>query len=179
MFTPAGFTLGQPGDLRKTFNDGVFDLLGGAYAKFPCRLAAGADPVVVVRDGLFISPSKVGADRGRFVAAPDANGALYLVFTARQEVMFKNVTPADEFPGEHRTDTPTGLMGRIEGIWPAALLDLTGGATLASFTEGTALTVKNGKLSLAAAGDRVVGHVTASAATLGAGADAVGCAILI
>lgn len=175
MYTPAGFTLGQPGDLRKTFTDGFFDLLGGAYAKFPCRLAAGADPAVVVRDGLFISPSKAGADRGRFVAAPDANGALYLVFTAHQEVMVKQVSVADEFPGEHRTDTPTGLMGRIEGIWPAALLDAA--TPVASFVEGTALTVKNGRLSPAGAGDRVVGHVTASAATLGTAA--VGCAILI
>lgn len=168
MYTAAGFTLGQPGDLRKTFDDGHFDLVGGVYNKMPCKLAPGVVVATAVVDGLFLSPNGLG----QFVPSPDANRSCYLVFTANTQAIISIVTAASVFPGEDRTDTPTGLVGTIEGIWPDTALDLSNGPTtsLADFTANLPLTVKAGKLALAGVADKVVGYVEAGAAVLGVAA---------
>ena len=167
MYTPAGFTLGQPGDLLKTFDDGHFDLVGGVYNKLPCKLAPGVDPVVSVVDGLFLSPNGLG----QFVPSADANRSCYMVFTANTQAIIAIVTPASAFPGEDRTDTPTGLW-TIEGIWPDATLDLSNGATLslADFVANAPLTIKAGKLAIAKVADKVVGYVEGPAAVIGVAA---------
>src|ERR1035437_6251125 len=97
-------SFGQPGALRKTFNDGVFDLVGGVYSKSPCKLASSVTVADTVIDGQFLAPD----GNGMFVKAADASRTLYMVFTANNSIIFKLVTSSDEFPGEERTDTPTG-----------------------------------------------------------------------
>jgi hypothetical protein len=168
-------TFGKPGDLRKTFNDKVFDLLGGSYSKLPCKLAP-AEPLTSVVDGKFLSPD----GNGGFTASVDANRALYLVFTAHTELIVKEVVFTDDFPGEDRTDTPTGLVGTIEACWPVEVLTVgplgTGVVSLATYAANTPLTVKAGFLAPAnfggAVGDRIIGYIvapsTAGAAGLGA-----------
>lgn len=160
-------SFGQPGQLRKTFNDKIFDLLSQVSGKVGCKLDALVDPAVAVVDGKFLSPN--GA--GEFEASPDADRPCYMVFTAHTEVITKIVTPADDFPGEDRTDTPTGLYGEILGIWPKEILDLVtnaGGGGLAAYVANAPLTVRAGVLSLAGAGEKVVGYVEAPSSVVGA-----------
>lgn len=155
-------TFGIPGSPRKTFDDAKFDLLGGVYSKWPCILEAGL-PAGTVVDGQFLAPDGAGA----YIPATDANRNLYLMFTANSEVIVKEVTAADAFPGEDRTNTPTGLQGKINGIWPVNLLFIgaTGGGavTIASYAPNTPLTVKAGLLCPANfgtnTGEAVIGHV--------------------
>lgn len=157
-------SFGTPGSPRKTFDDKKFDLLGGVYSKWPCRLEAGL-PAGSVVDGQFVAPNGTGS----YEPAPDAERALFLMFTANSEIIIKEVTAAADFPGEERTDTVTGLQGKINGIWPVELLFIgaTGGGavTLADYAANTPLTVKGGKLCPANfgtnVGERVIGYVDA------------------
>ena len=164
-------TFGNPGDLRKTFNDKKFDLLKFAGEKVPCPLKAGVNPATAVVDGQFLAPD----GNGKWDVAADADRALALVFTANSEIIVKLVTSDDEFPGEDRTDTPTGLFGEIEAIWPVERLftGATGGGNvvIASYAANAKLTVKNGKLCPANFGtnedELVVGYVIAPSTVVG------------
>lgn len=172
-------SFGKPGALRKTFNDGKFDLVGGVYDKKPCKLKAGEATPAKIKDGQFLAPD----GNGEFVQAATAAQSLYMIFTANTEIVIKEVTAADVYPGEDRTDTPTGLVGEIVGIWPEDVLfigtrDADGAGagagaviTLASYTGGLPLTVFEGKLAPANVGgyanERVVGYVEAPATVVG------------
>jgi hypothetical protein len=177
-------SFGVPGSPRKTFDDKKFDLQGGVYSKWPCPLQSGL-PAGTVKDGQFLAPDGLGA----YVPAPDADRALFLMFTANNEVIVKEVTAADEFPGEERTNTPTGLQGKINGVWSVDQLFLgaTGGGavTLADYDANQALTVKAGKLCPANfgtnAGEKVIGYVdtpnTWAGGSLGSTAGAIAASI--
>lgn len=168
-YTSTGFTLGQPGALAKTFDDGNFDLVGGVYNKLPCKLNPTVNVSTAIVDGQFLAPDGLGT----FVPAADASRSLYMVFTANTQIIVAIVSSASDFPGEDRTDTPTGLIGTIEGVWPDTTLDFTVGAThsLADFTANAPLTVKGGKLGLAVVGtDKVIGYVEGPASVLGVSA---------
>lgn len=159
---------GQPGQLRKTFDDKKFDLTGGVYHKVACKLATGVDIMDAVVDGKFLSSNGLG----QFVRAEDAARPLYMVFTANSEVIIRQVTVADDFPGEDRTDTPTGLVGTIIGVWPQEILfQGNKGATLvnlASYAADTPLTVFEGCLAPAEGTEKVVGYVEAPSGVVGA-----------
>ena len=159
-------SFGKPGQLRKTFDDKVFDLLSQVSGKLPLKLKNTVDVANAVVDGKFLSPDGLG----EHVASVDADRPCYMVFTAHTETILKVVTAADEWPGEQRTDTPTGLYGEIVGIWPKEILDLVTNAPtgLASYTANAALTIRNGQLSLAAGGEKVVGYVEADSTVVGA-----------
>lgn len=182
-------SFGYPGDLRKTFNDKIFDLLKHSGEKLPCpigTLPVGVELKDIVKDGLFLAPD----GDGKFVAADNATRALYMVFTAHTEDILRQVAVADDFPGEFRSDTPTGLVGTIEGCWPEEVLfigdrnldaddnpatDVGNVITLASYAANTPLTVFRGRLCPAAAGERVIGYVVApsDAGARGLGANAI------
>lgn len=165
-------SFGKPGDLRKTFSDAKFELHKHAGEKVPCPLKSNVVVTDVVIDGQFMTPD----GEGKYIQAADASRALVMVFTAATERVIDIITADSPFPGEDRTDTPTGLFGFIEGIWPSAVLFLgaTGGGNVAlnSYAAGTELTVKAGKLCPANFGENaneaVVGRVMAPSTIVGA-----------
>jgi len=158
-------SFGKPGDLRKTIDDGKFDLIAGNYYKQPCPLASTVDVAAAIKDGMFLKPD----GQGKWVSADTAAGKRVLIFTAFSERIIAIVDENSAFPGEDRTDTPTGLAGTIEGVWPSAVLTIAdGGTQLADYTAGANLTITNGKLDVAGDNDTVIGQVLAPATVVGA-----------
>jgi len=172
----SAISFGTPGMPKKTFKDGGFDLLTSPLAKVPCKLAPSALVApLAIKDGLFVAPSAVVGEEGHFVLASDAERSLYLVFTGNTQVILGNPLPTDNYPGEERTDTVTGMLGSVVGIFPADRLTigLVGGAAVAlsTYAANLPLTVKNGKLCPANhgtnTGERVVAYVEFDSAQIG------------
>jgi hypothetical protein len=163
-------SFGKPGQLRKTFADAKLEIQGGVYFRHPCPLVPAFNKANL-KDGFFLA----AAAGGKFDLAADANRALYLIFTSNSEVIIAQPTSDDEFPGDVRTDSPTGLYGSVQAVFPIELLHTgargTATVSLSSYTVGTALTVVNGKLCPAniggLEGDRVVGYVEAESSVTG------------
>jgi hypothetical protein len=165
-------SFGQPGSLKKTFDDGKFDLVNQSAIMRPARLAAGQVAAGSVVDGQFLSPDA----SGNYVASPDALRSIGMIFTADTAIIVGQPTTSDAIPGRDVTDTPTILKGFIVGQWPysALFMGALGGGTVdaTSYALNTPLSVKSGKLCPANFGtvttDRVIGHVEAVNAVLGA-----------
>lgn len=172
----SAISFGTPGSPKKTFADGGFDLVSSPLSKLPCKLAPSALVApLAIKDGLFVAPSAVSGEEGTFVLAPDAARSTYLVFTANTQVILGNPLSTDPYPGEERTDTVTGLIGPVVGIFPLTRLTIgtVGGAAVAlsTYTTGRALTIKDGKLCPANfgtnTGERVVAYVEFPASQIG------------
>lgn len=165
-------SFGTPGRPRKSIRDNKFELVqsNGAH-RTPAKLARTVTAAEVI-DGRFVAMDA----QGDYIAAADAKRSIRMIFTGDTQRMNHAYEPRDaadptqyERPGVDPSDTVTGWMGEIEGIWPAALIDLGALLSVNDIVQHAPLTVRNGRIAVAdeVAGDPVIGRVVATAAILG------------